>query len=308
MPSGLKARYTQIKNDIIAYKKRITIPNMSGADMEGLMRSLLFESPELFFIELHSIAYGTLGYMMAMEPRYFHLGEETRVTARLNEAIKEIGKKRNAYEQVIAIVKWMYRLRYVNNASPDDHTIYGPLMKGEGVCEGFSMVFMILCLHFGIDAMVAFGNIVGATDAHAWNIVSINGRKYNVDMTSAIAAKKEYGFDYVDVLVPDYMISNHLSPQSPYCGVLSDNPYYRVGRGFTTLEELKEAIKTVPATEKEFYLLDCSEEGINVIERFDSLKGAGNIGDIQSLGRMHHFIRDSSGPSSLKSLLSKLTR
>ena len=266
MPSGLKARYNDIKKEISAAKPKVTLPNMLQSEMESFMESLLNESPELFHIELHSIYYGYDGYMMAMLPSYFHVNEKSRVFARLDQVIAEIGKQRNAYEQVIAIVNWMYRLKYVNTNSPDEHTIYGPLMRGEGVCEGFSLLFMLLCQKFNIDAMVATGDIVGATDKHAWNVVSVNGRKYNVDLTSAIAAKKDYGLDLFSVLVPDYIIDDHISPVKPYCGMLSDNPYYREGKFYTTEEELKEKIGYFAKARKDIVLLDCSEEGINALD------------------------------------------
>ena len=283
MPSGLKARYNDIKKEISAAKPKVTLPNMLQSEMESFIESLLNESPELFHIELHSIYYGEDGYMMAMLPSYFHVNEKSRVFARLDKVIAEIGKKRNAYEQVIAIVNWMYRLNYVNTNSPDEHTIYGPLMRGEGVCEGFSLLFMLLCQRFNIDAMVATGDIVGATDKHAWNVVSINGRKYNVDLTSAIAVKKDYGLDLYSVLVPDYIIDDHISPVKPYCGMLSDNPYYREGQFYTSDEELKEKMRYFARSAKEVVLLDCSEEGINALNApFLRDTGAKNV---QAIGR-----------------------
>ena len=59
-------------------------------------------------------------------------------------------------------------------------TAYNALKEGKAVCQGYANLFYRLALEMGIDA-----RIIASTDAenHAWNIVKLDGKYYNVDAT-----------------------------------------------------------------------------------------------------------------------------
>jgi hypothetical protein len=60
------------------------------------------------------------------------------------------------------------------------NTIYGTLVKGKALCEGYAKSFSYLCNKVGIENMI----VTGATDvAHMWNMVKIEGNWYHVDVT-----------------------------------------------------------------------------------------------------------------------------
>ena len=61
------------------------------------------------------------------------------------------------------------------------HDAYGALINGKAVCEGYTKAFQYLLQKVGIQSFMATGT--GNGDLHAWNIVRIDGKYYNVDLT-----------------------------------------------------------------------------------------------------------------------------
>lgn len=62
------------------------------------------------------------------------------------------------------------------------HSAYGALVEKEAVCDGYAKAFKLLLERVGIESIIANG--VTDNVAHAWNIVELEGKYYNVDVTS----------------------------------------------------------------------------------------------------------------------------
>ncbi len=70
--------------------------------------------------------------------------------------------------------------------APYAHSLYGALVDGKSVCEGYAYAFKLLCDRYNIPCMIVTG--VGKTntgsEAHAWNVVQMpDGKWYGVDVT-----------------------------------------------------------------------------------------------------------------------------
>ncbi|WP_026524056.1 MULTISPECIES: leucine-rich repeat protein [unclassified Butyrivibrio] len=63
------------------------------------------------------------------------------------------------------------------------HTAWGSLHEQFAVCDGYSAGFEMIMDSLGIDSMVIGG--IGNGGGHAWNIVKLDGRWYEVDTTWA---------------------------------------------------------------------------------------------------------------------------
>ncbi len=60
-------------------------------------------------------------------------------------------------------------------------TAEGALINKLAVCEGYSEAFLLLCWTTGIDARIIEGT--GNGGAHEWNVVKIDGKWYQIDVT-----------------------------------------------------------------------------------------------------------------------------
>ena len=80
---------------------------------------------------------------------------------------------------------------YDNTPKPhEDHTAYGGVIKGTTVCQGYATTIYALCKTMGVNARVVTSSF------HAWNIVQIDGKYYNVDAT--------WGDGYLEDSMPAY--------------------------------------------------------------------------------------------------------
>ena len=71
-------------------------------------------------------------------------------------------------------------------------TAFGALVTGGAVGEGFAMAYKALADELGIDCRVVLGQMDGMI--HAWNIVSVDGNYYHVDVSMSARNGPETAF------------------------------------------------------------------------------------------------------------------
>ena len=60
-----------------------------------------------------------------------------------------------------------------------EHTAYGIMVNGTGVCDGYARAYADLLARMGIKSVVVESEPMN----HAWNLVSVGGNWYHVDVT-----------------------------------------------------------------------------------------------------------------------------
>lgn len=106
-----------------------------------------------------------------------------------------------------------YLITHCESDSEDAYanTIYGALVRGKALCEGYAKSFSYLCNKAGIENII----VTGETDtAHMWNMVKIDGNWYHVDVTwdkpdGTIAEMYPDMVMYQYFLVTDSVIENN---------------------------------------------------------------------------------------------------
>ncbi|MCD3245706.1 transglutaminase [Clostridium botulinum C] len=146
-----------------------------------------------------------------------------------NHIIKKIIKTNmNDYEKELAIHDYIvsnsrYDERlFLGNIPGESYTDYGVLVKGVGVCESYAKAMYRLLNAAGIETLFVFGEAInqsGITEAHAWNIVKLNGRYYQLDTTwdnpIVPGGKKYITHDYFN-LTDNEMEKDHIWDKSKY--------------------------------------------------------------------------------------------
>ncbi len=90
------------------------------------------------------------------------------------------------YEKVKAIHDWIGKQNtYTSTDKDSESTTYGVIHDGKALCNGYSLCFYKLCVEAGIPCKYIGGKAGTGRDAggHAWNIVALGDKWYNVDMT-----------------------------------------------------------------------------------------------------------------------------
>lgn len=140
----------------------------------------------------------TLTYIV---PYYTNIEQEQQVDAAVESLLTELKIKENGqistamsdYEKVCEIYDYICEnVRYDYEHLEDKSyvlkaTAYAALINKTAVCQGYANLFYRLAEEAGVDARIISGNAIEvATNKpgpHAWNIVEIDGKYYNLDST-----------------------------------------------------------------------------------------------------------------------------
>ncbi len=115
----------------------------------------------------------------------------------------------NEYDKIKTVHDYI-----INNATYDISAVhssaYDNLLNQTSVCQGYAMVTYLMMKEAGIDCRIITGSGKGVS--HAWNIVKLNGKWYNIDCTwddpVSSDGKKHLEYDYF--LKSDADFINHI--------------------------------------------------------------------------------------------------
>lgn len=103
----------------------------------------------------------------------------------------EINDTDTDYEKIVKITKFIWdKAEYIPEYQGD---VYGILVEGKGVCEGYASTFKLMVNALGLECY----KVESGYYNHVWNIVKVDGEWYNADLTEPIgvgypASEAEY--------------------------------------------------------------------------------------------------------------------
>ncbi|MCL2634235.1 MAG: hypothetical protein FWD34_06970 [Oscillospiraceae bacterium] len=88
------------------------------------------------------------------------------------------------FEKAFAVHEYLantieYDYAYAFNA--DSFDVYGALITGKAVCQGYAYSFKMLMDMLNVECIIISGT--AGNEKHAWNMVNYNGKWYHVDVT-----------------------------------------------------------------------------------------------------------------------------
>lgn len=83
-----------------------------------------------------------------------------------------------------------------------DNNVYSVLIRGCGNSEGLALAYVELCRELGLSCRIVYGQ--KDWESHCWNIVTVLGSNYHVDVSECIERGMENGF-----LLNDQRMWNH---------------------------------------------------------------------------------------------------
>lgn len=110
--------------------------------------------------------------------------QEAKLTAAVAEAMTTL--QLNGLSEAKKIIKIhdyiCNHVDYAYNSKEEQiYTAYGALCTGKAVCQGYAVLFYRLCKEAGLSVRIISGT--GNGGPHAWNIVRIGNKYYNMDCT-----------------------------------------------------------------------------------------------------------------------------
>ena len=131
-----------------------------------------------------NVSYSTAGYIKYTMAYHSNAEQEAKLTEAVAAAmaklqlngLSEAKKITKIHDYICNHVDYAY-----NSTEEQIYTAYGALCTGKAVCQGYAVLFYRLCKEAGLSVRVISGT--GNGGPHAWNIVRIGSKYYNVDCT-----------------------------------------------------------------------------------------------------------------------------
>lgn len=251
--------YYAMKTGLTALESSFYVPLTQARELADLFFLLRLDCPVLFYaVNFRYRSFPDSGRVEMISEYLFEKGkvreQQKAMKARIEKLVRpaedltEQEKERYVHDFICRNV------RYDKLKKPYSHEIIGPLGQGVGVCEGIAKTVKILCDALGIWCIIAVSEANPEKKIkyrHAWNVVRIGGRFYQLDVTfdNTLGNGEDIRYDYFNL--DDRQFFRDHEPviyETPAC---SDNSrfYYREKKlSFTKEEEVEK--RAVQAAKK----------------------------------------------------------
>lgn len=181
--------------------------DMLGQYYQSAIEAYTYDNPEIFYLSPNkmylNIETTTVGNNVTYnvyidngnENNYFI--DEFTSQSQVENAIAQIEQTKNqiltnvsgnAYDNIKMVHDYLVdNIEYDTTISQKNiYNVYGALINGTAVCEGYARSFKYLMDELGIPCTLVIGqgtNSQGQTENHAWNYVQLNGNWYAIDCT-----------------------------------------------------------------------------------------------------------------------------
>lgn len=195
-PQVLSSTYTSATTAIVnalanmAPSVSLTTYGIPRAEIGELFFSILNDHPEFFYVK-GSISYtidSVKGTIKTLVPSYTKTADQVASMRYLFEeevtkALSVITPGMTDVEKALAIHDYLIlNTRYDMNSTilPDSYNAYGVLVDNLAVCNGYALAYKYLMENrLGIPTELVVSNAMN----HAWNLITIGGQNYHVDVT-----------------------------------------------------------------------------------------------------------------------------
>lgn len=174
-------------------------------DFQLAINALTFDNPDLFFIDVTKVYLLTDITTRAFSKTYNvsigpnggnYLIDRFSSEEELNKALNEVANVKNSlvnnqyandYEKIKSVHDYLIdNIEYDSSDPTTAHSIYGALINGKCVCEGYARSFKYILDDMNIPCLIVCGigrNKENETESHAWNYVYLEDNWYAVDVT-----------------------------------------------------------------------------------------------------------------------------
>lgn len=196
--NGLSARRTDFSFRAEKHNGIYPPPNL----IHEVLDHVLLDNPAMYYVYRTNVrihySYASLGLVRITYAEYYspaqHLQMEQDLRRHVDSMLaaprRKIGEQRRLYDlyrRTIAIINYDHSSAQGGYTQKDLEaaTIVGPLLKRSAICAGYTQAFKLLCDQLGIGCISLIGTAKTAKgwEPHAWNIITMQGRFYHLDVT-----------------------------------------------------------------------------------------------------------------------------
>ena len=184
-----KQVYDQMLAAILDYQEKVNLATMDTELMKDAYQALNCDYGGLFWTDGYVFTTYMLGeepISLEFSPTYIMEKSEKdaiqgQVDAVVDEWLGGISIQDSDYEKAKYVFATLIeRVDYVEG-SKDNQNILSVFLHGETVCHGYACATQYLLRQLGIPSLIITGT--ANNQAHAWNIVELDGKYYHMDTT-----------------------------------------------------------------------------------------------------------------------------
>ncbi|MBQ7766971.1 MAG: hypothetical protein IJ397_09020 [Lachnospiraceae bacterium] len=279
LPAEQKQLYAEILLIYQTLSKDVPLCSNEVAAVEKVSSCVLLDHPEIFYSDGYSYnQYMFVGTVQKItySPNYTLTREQIEerkamVEQYATEFLKELPATATDYDKVKYVYEMVILNTEYNLEAPDNQNICSVFLGRESVCLGYAKAVQYLLRQVGVESVVVTGSVITG-EAHAWNLVKVNGQYYYVDATWGDAsymmdsgagdALATINYDYLNITTQDishtHIIDNPISV--PNCMSQIDNYYVKEGLYLNSLDaqRMEEIFKTAYSTGQDCVSIRCS--------------------------------------------------
>lgn len=176
------------------------IEGLDETDIDMIFQCVIMDHPEIFYVDGYSYNKYSLGDK-AVSLRFsgtYNCDEDTarEKALQINAAVENILANAPETDSEYEKVKYVYEKLVLNTDydlnSDDNQNIYSVFVNHRSVCLGYAKAAQYLLLKLGIECTLVQGTVESG-EAHAWNLVNVDGDYYYVDTTWGDASYQDSG-------------------------------------------------------------------------------------------------------------------
>lgn len=300
LPEHLKKPYAAIRKAMIDDEPSVTISKPLDIDTcLMLLESVLYDNPQIFWIDLAcSLTVGYRTSTIVFQRNRFAKDREklkTVITRNAREIYdKYIAGCSDAYSIELAVHDVLSgKVAYDGTDKESSHSLVGPMAMKKGVCDGISKAAAFLLNCYGVECSVVSGKERKTGDPHAWNVVRIERRWYNTDVTFDLQKGAGTPIRFFLNMDDEMASRTHIQNTEGRCGSRKQNHYVRNGTYFRSAKDALGYIsgyRIDPSVTQDVYDLYVEEECDGRILSAVSMKYTGKAASIRMINSSGRYL------------------
>lgn len=217
--------YTQVLQTWQTMAERAVLADVAVDEISTVITAVLMDHPEIFYLadEYHyEILSADTSARIIYYPAYrFSLAEKEALQQKIQAACEPIVQTAKTLTDDVEKVRYVYdtiieQTSYRESAK-ENQNILSTFLYKETVCAGYAKGIQYLLNQLGIPCTTLTGNSLqdGEQNAHAWNMVQINGAYYYLDATNGDQDFPAAELRYMYFAMSEKMLLSYCQPFTP---------------------------------------------------------------------------------------------
>lgn len=176
-----------IYNKLMSVSSEINFAWGEGLNMawaKTMMSDVINDHPELFYVSTNFDTESQMGRIVKIKPKYSMTSSEIAQAKIIfdngvQKALSIVDSSMDDLQKALVVHDYICDNSYYNENGHVSHSAYGFFKDGRVVCAGYTLAYSYLMNKLGVECEY----VTSLEMNHAWNVIKINGKWYNVDLT-----------------------------------------------------------------------------------------------------------------------------